>query len=359
MWSALLHAFRWNVDFRWFSAYLVARHMNPWDVFLEGFPRAFIQQPLYLHELCILLLPFGLMDETHAMWAWALTNLVMTIVSVYVLARFFRLSNDDRATVFLLLASSAAFRGAVGTGQQVMLILLMYALFLHASSAAGKGTALGISYLKYSFAPVWTLFLLMRRRYRVVLVSLIPPIVGWLLTWWMVGGNAWHVLMGPYRTAQYGVTGGVADVHTLVRFLGFSQNAGVVAGFALSAIAAWYLARRELTPGQEACTLAAASLMFLYHGRYDFVLLTPVVAYALTLPRRPAVWLLGLVAFFWYTPARLWVDPQRSLAPHWSVIPGFILLGVMLALLTRKSFAADEAQPASSEPSLTAESVHR
>jgi uncharacterized integral membrane protein len=341
MYAAASRALRFSMDFQWLGAHLLWLHIDPWQTYLRNWGRLWSIQPAYLHELYVLLLPFALLRERTAVFAWATANLAMTALSVYLIGRIFELGRDRTATLFLLLVCSGPFRAAVGNGQTAILLLFWFTLLFYLQSTAWRGVLLGLSYAKYNFAPVWFLYFLFRRRFRLLLVALLPPLAGWLIAWAMIGGNGWTVLTDPLQALSNGMAGGTADVMTLVRVLMrgspfawmMSLLAGTVASIALSA----YLATRgPMTRTQEMACLAIASLLCLYHSRYDFVLLTPVAAYASLLTPAAGGVVLALVAVFWYTPGSFWLlDPSRPLDPQWSAVPGVMLLAVLLLVVIR------------------------
>ena len=70
---AIRNALHRSMDFQWSAAHLLLLHRDPWAVYLSGdryHEFLLCQIPLYLHELYLLLLPFGFLSFAKAKLPW-------------------------------------------------------------------------------------------------------------------------------------------------------------------------------------------------------------------------------------------------------------------------------------------------
>lgn len=186
-------------DFQWSPERLLLRHIDPWQVALAGNPGNLLmgtQNPNYLQELYVLLVPFGLLPLHAANLAWGLCNLGFAIASALLAARFYGLRGRLWAIgITGTMLAAAPTRTSISNGQQGLAVLALWAFALLATpTKLGARTPtlrdlllIGVSYLKYSFAPAMVLYLLLRdgvrRGVRRLPLTFLPPAVGTLLVW--------------------------------------------------------------------------------------------------------------------------------------------------------------------------------
>src|SRR5271156_1709138 len=91
----VFQALHGSIDLQWSCARLVAMHEDPWKLYLIGDPHREIilgQQPNYLPELYILLLPLGLLSFPKAILVWAAISVALSIVSLWLTVKTFGLT---------------------------------------------------------------------------------------------------------------------------------------------------------------------------------------------------------------------------------------------------------------------------
>jgi hypothetical protein len=176
-------------DLQWSGAHLALQHIDPYSQFLNHDPEhriLFSQVPNYLYELYILLLPLGALSFPHAKPVWLLLNCLFAILAVFLLRRIYDLPRSQAFLLLLRLFCSTPFRIALGAGGQSLFELLLFCLLFYFTRPTGQGIALGLSYSKYSFSPVVFLYLFFRRRFRVLAISFIAPLIGLLAIGFLV-----------------------------------------------------------------------------------------------------------------------------------------------------------------------------
>src|SRR5260370_14738870 len=122
------------------------------------------------------------------------------------------------ADVFL---ASTPLRAALGNGQQITLVFAFLMAAFYCTARSWKGLWFGLSYCKYTFAPLVFLSWLFDRRYLVLSYSLVPPIVGLLCVYHLVHSPWSDLILGPFRSAEKVVRDyyGVGDIMSFTSLL--------------------------------------------------------------------------------------------------------------------------------------------
>ena len=140
-------------DFQWSGTGLTIRHIDPYHQALIHDPNhqfLLSQAPNYLHELYLLLLPFGALSFHAAKPYWTLMSCLFTAISVLMLRQIYNLDRSRTILIALLLLISTPFRIALGAGTEVLLELLLFCLVFYCVSLVGSGIATG---LQVQFLP--------------------------------------------------------------------------------------------------------------------------------------------------------------------------------------------------------------
>jgi len=329
-----------SMDFQWSGAHLLLQHRDPWAVYLSGDAHHEIllsQIPNYLHELFILLLPFGFLPFAKAKLLWAACNLALVFLLGRCVARLYQLDRRKTWLLFVLMLMSTPFRVTVGNGQNDALALAALALWSAVASQAGRGLLLGIAYEKYSVPPVLVIFLLIRRRWKLLLISLLPPLLGFLFVRLWVSTDWGTLALEPFLTAVHrnSVSFGWANISAIVQGMLLhlshapSWNRWLPYGFAIwlaCAIAAFFARNAASLDGRVllACLLSA-SLVCFQHQIYDFLVLVFNLAIALkSRPDKARNVVFAVVAYFWYLER---VFNLRHWKTHlFVIVPSFLLL---------------------------------
>lgn len=343
--NSILH----SLDFQWSPARLLAHHVDPWATYLAGDRghRILLNQvPNDLHELYVAMLPFGYLPPMPAKIIWAIINVALVLLSCRLVARMYELSGRKAWLFTLLVLASTSARVTIGNGQVTALILVSLALWAIAMSSRGRGLLLGIAWAKYSVPPVLAAFLLLRRRWRLLLYSLLPPVAGFLFFYGWLRTPFWTLLLEPFRTSTNNVSPGLANImavseialrhpplfHPVPDAFYLSPAAGWTAaipylcGIALAiGIAIYLFVRGKQVDGRVlmAC-LTTACLLCFKHQIYDFLFLMFPLAVALRAESNAARnWLLGLIAYFWYGERLLHIR-------RWEFWPAVVIVSFFL-----------------------------
>jgi len=302
-----------GIDFQWSGAHLLSQHENPWKLYIEHKDQGKIilgQQPNYLAELFLILWPLGRMSFQDAVIWWCGCNLAFAGGIIYVVRRMFSLDRDHTLLVAFLLMASTPFRVTLHIGQHSLFVLMMLCLAIFPRNLALRGLALGLSYGKYSFAPVIVLMLLVKRRVGLVLISIIPPLAGLLVAWSLLGGSLWTLALEPLAVARMAMGPGHGDIMTfteeLLRKLPISPSLifSVPSALGLLAAAAGAILigrSRRMNDNLQFAVALILTLVCLKHVMYDFVVLVVPVAAAVMAPKSKSRVIVLLCALhFWF-----------------------------------------------------------
>ena len=302
-----------GIDFQWSGANLLSQHEDPWKLYISHQDKGKIilgQQPNYLAELFVVLQPLGRMPFTLALRWWCGLNLIFTAFIIYILHKMFVLDRDHTLLVTLLLMASMPFRVTLHNGQHGLFVLLMLCITFYSRNVVAGGIALGLSYSKYSFSPLIVVMLLVKRRIGVLLISILPPLLGLLIAWRMLGGDLTTLALEPFKVAKMAMGPGAADIMTpmerLLQTFGVSPDLkfSIPAVFGLIAVAvsAIWIGKYQLIDEKVQFAVALVlTLLCLKHVNYDFVVLIVPVAAAVMAPRSRAQTIVLLCGFhFWF-----------------------------------------------------------
>ena len=345
--NSILH----SLDFQWSPAHLLAHHLDPWATYLAGDPghRILLNQiPNDLHELYIAMLPLGYLPLMPAKIIWAVINVTLVLLSCWLVARMYELSGRKAWLLTLLVLTGTPARVTIGNGQVTALVLASLAFWAVAQTSRSRGLLLGISWAKYSVPPVLAAFLFLRRRWRLLFYSLLPPAAGFLFFYGWLRTPFWTLLWEPFRTSTNNVSPGLANVMAVSEIVlrhpalfrpapdafylsaaaGWTTAIPYFCGIVLAVgIAAFFFLRGKQVDGRilMAC-LTTACLLCFKHQIYDFLFLMFPLALALKSQNTVARnWLLGLIAYFWYGERLLHIW-------RWEFWPAVVLVSFLLLL---------------------------
>jgi Glycosyltransferase family 87 len=343
--NCILH----SLDFQWSPARLLAQHIDPWATYLSGDPAHQIllnQVPNYLHELYVAMLPFGYLPLLPTKLIWAVANLAMVLVACACVAHLYELSRRRAWLLTILVLNGTPFRVTIGNGQVTALVLLCLVLWAVVQSGSGRGFLLGGAWAKYSVPPVLALFLLLRRRWRPLLCSVIPPVAGFFFFYAWLPTPFWTLLAEPFRCSTSNVSPGLANIMAVTeislrrppmlqsmpdtfylasRSVWMDTAPYLLAALLAIAIATFLFFRgREVDSRIHLACLTAASLLCFKHQIYDFLLLIFCLAVALKAnPSRARNWLLAVIAYFWYLERLLHIR-------RWEFWPAVVVISCAL-----------------------------
>jgi hypothetical protein len=321
----LHHVLTSDFDFQWPAAHLLASGHDPWTEALASH-RDLTQSsgaPNYLHELYVIYLPLALLSRETAGLIWCVVNFAFSMLSILILGKIYGIGPKHQALLFLVMAASVSFRAGIGAGQLCFAILFLFCLvYGFANSITIPGIALGLSFAKYSFAPVIGLTFLLKRRIAVLLVAMLPVVIGLGICMWILHKPVLPLAIEPLLVARHGVSPGFADIMTLNERM--AEWLPVAFNYPLVLAAAFLYSLRlalkpKLMPGAEMACVTVASLLLLKHLIYDYILLVIPLAYAVW-GKELKAWarwtVIAVTGYVWFgSPLYIGRDPLRNALP--------------------------------------------
>jgi hypothetical protein len=304
-----------NIDLQWSGARLVALHQDPWAIMASGDPQHQIilgQQPNYLPQLYILLLPLGLMSFWSASIVWIGLSLALAAMSLWMTIKLFNLAPIQALICADVFLASTPLRVALANGQQATLLLAFLAASFYCTSRGWKGVWLGLSYFKYSFAPVIVLTWFFDSRYLTLACSMVIPVLGVLSVYFLTHSHVYSILLGPILTAEtvFASSYGFADIMSVTQTLVLRSNMHsrlwlhlpeLVAVLASIGAAAHLHRQRRNNEAFRAALIMTWTLLIFRHLIYDFIVLVLPFAAALVSKRSwSKVGVFVILAYFWF-----------------------------------------------------------
>ena len=354
--DAVRNAMLRSLDFQWSPLRLLTRHIDPWGVYLIGDPNHKIllnQVPNYLHEMYVLLLPLGYLPYTAAKMVWAVINVALVLASCACVVRVYELEKRKAWLLIVLVLIGTPFRVAIGNGQLTSLIAFTLALWAVAASTVGRGLLLGLSYAKYSVSPVLGMYLLFQRRWKLLLLSALPPLAGFLCLKLWLPTPARTLLLEPFLASAHSVSPGLANIMAVteimlrrppmfhvapdVFYLTARGNAVEIlpylAALLLAGVIAGYLCwkqhqQHETIDGRVLlAVLTDACLLCFKHQIYDFLLLIFCLALALkSAPSRARSVVFFAIGYFWFVERLMHIR-------RWEFWPAVVMASFILVFL--------------------------
>jgi hypothetical protein len=303
-----------SIDFQWSGAHIFAQHRDAYAVFLHGDPKHELllsQIPNYLHEYYIMILPLGMLSFSTALRIWCVFNVLAAFTAIFLVRYILRLNNTQTMWTALLFLSCTPLRVVLANGQASMFYLLLILAAIAVQSSIAKGLWLGLSWFKYSFGPVFFMTWLFQRRWVVLTLSMVAPLIGLAALFELV--HTPGLLLEPLKSANISVSPGYGDLMTFTKVLAHvqaghaSSRLRVILPYIVSlggtiACALW-LAAKKLDEALQCAILFALTLLLFPHLDYDFVVLLYPLAFVLRstdLPRKiPCV---AAICALWFGP---------------------------------------------------------
>jgi hypothetical protein len=332
------NALRASADLQWADVVLLAHHQDPYEVYLSGDPKHQLMQmqiPNYLHEMYVVELPLAWVSFPLAERIWVAVNLLLLAASLTMLVRIYGLTRNQTLLYIALVLCSTGFRNTIGLGQQSFFALFCFVVSLRAPSPFRRSLGLGGLYAKYSFAPAVVGYLLARREFRILVLSLLLPAAGYAILLACVGGHhPLHLLIEPFLVSRTGVGPGKADLMTLIEQYSAGRAATLLAyalGLSLALFYGAFVHRSGLSAQAAMAGLAAATLVCVKHVEYDLLFLIMPLAFFLTRRGRSSVVALVILGYLFYVDR--WIPVQKILTPQPARILYLVLIVSVVALI--------------------------
>jgi hypothetical protein len=232
------------IDFHsyWYAGHFVRQGSDPYEAYLQGLTpdvpvsywdaeptkRLPIAQPdlatvpANTAPMVLLLTPFSFLSWPLAKVLWLICNLLFMIAIPYmvfqVLPKSDLLNIYDKLILWLAFISFFGTRNIAGNGQTSLLIfaLMMIALIVLSKHGLLAGLALGLALSKYSLSLPIFIFLLLKRKFRVVFIATGVQIFGLLVLSLITRTSPFQILQGYIQILR--IHSGLPGIHLSTLF---------------------------------------------------------------------------------------------------------------------------------------------
>ncbi len=278
-----------SFDFHYTPTQLVSQGVNHYQYILDNKHDGslndkikYAQNGNYAQGLFILLLPFTLLDWDNAKFLWSVINILIAITIPIILSKKFHLNNFQTFIVSSLFLSSTIFRIHIGYGQQTLLMFIFFILpFVKMSNL--NILLSGIALFKYNIGYGLFLYLISLRKLKLILLSLVPLIIGWLIYCFVTNTNLITNIFEPLRVILYWNSSEShfpVTIFSLLQYLNLSSLIILI----LPVLLNFYLILklRILKDQLQILSLLCLSILaFTPHQLHDYILLIPLLIYSI------------------------------------------------------------------------------
>jgi len=272
-------------DYQWGPSKILMEHHNPYQQYAEfkegkiENPFMMSQAPNYPASAYIFLWPYAAMDWNMAKLAWAVSNLIFTILILIGLQRLFPIKKKKILFfIVLLFLGGASWRTVLGNGQHALFVMasFIWALIYSKDKPILSGILLAISWFKYTITFPLTLFFIYKKSYKAIVVSTLVHILLTLFVAYWINQPIMDFFFGPIQTAMTATNIGEIDIFGIVKRF----DIPISLAYLSIAIILYFVVNIFTKKGNNKSSdlmllsfLSLLSLIIFFHLGYDFVLL--------------------------------------------------------------------------------------
>lgn len=190
-----------SADFHLYPSRCVFQGINHYESYLnnDGKCMYFLTQwGEYAQGFYIILFPFTLLDWNTAKLFWLILNIILIFLITYFLCIKFKISKNYTYILLFLIYSGIVTKSTLIMGQQAIFVLFFLSLpFIFKSKLVYFLS--GIAYFKYSIGYALFLFYLISKKYKILIISLFPCVLGWVIYCFVTNSNLLDNLFQPIQ----------------------------------------------------------------------------------------------------------------------------------------------------------------
>jgi hypothetical protein len=272
-----------SIDFQYSPTTLFRDQINPYDYFLYSPTKEKIilsQGPVYAHLLYIFLFPFTLIKWEAARLVWSIINVLLGFTIVIFLCKKNKLKFYDTLFILSTFFLSTPFRVCVGNGQISLLVLASFCC-VFIKNINIKSTLLGLSYIKYSFAPILAFAVFFKYGFKYLFISGLLGLLGWIFFSIYLHQGILYTLFQPLQVGlkAFGYSLTIGDLFTILNnFFNFNSYFSIVVVLFFNL----YISKKISKIRSDLLFLSLISvinLMSFGHLIYDYIFLLPLLIY--------------------------------------------------------------------------------
>lgn len=318
-----------SFDFQYDSAKVFSLRQDPYDETMH--PTEFQEtmnltkfygrlQANQFPSMLMILLPFTLLSPMAANWVWMLCNMFFSMGIVYLIKTLIfdecyekwcqdntLFVKKDGAILYCFFVAlfflGTPWRNNIGNGQHTIMALFCFLLAVYFSKRNKEvlsGTALAISFFKYTLTVPLAILFLHKKKYKALLVSIIIHAVLTIVAAIWLNASVIDMIIKPVKISSHLNTEGFLDIGAIFELgkVGMAITALILLAMILCVLNGTFVG----TDSELLSILVMIALVSTYHRSYDyFVLIIPVIVLSLEkkeLSLRIILWTVTLYAFF-------------------------------------------------------------
>jgi hypothetical protein len=269
-----------SVDLQWLEGSLIARGINPYDVYLNdrsSMPLGADSDklgPVQIPSVLVFFSPLSVFDFSHAKTVWLVLNLVSTVLLSHLICRVFHLQYRlFFPLIVILLISSTPWRMTIGNGQHgvISLSLFFTAYFFFLNERFWTSYLFSvIATLKYTITfPLFLLFFAKpRQALSIGVLMILTHLMITIFCGIALKESPISLFMQSLNVASSLKSEGWFDVFAMLSKLDIESDYIYLISILLFAIG--FYASLRFNQDQAAAVLSLLSLLLVYHRPYDY-----------------------------------------------------------------------------------------
>lgn len=280
-------------DFQWQPAKCLFEGINHYSSYLlkdKKCPQFMEQNGEYAHGLYVLFYPFTLLEWSEAKFFWSLINIILVFTISLVLSKKFKLKNLEILLVIFFVLYSKVTLSNIFQGQQTILILFFLILpFVNNSKYFYIFS--GISFFKYNIGYALFLLYLISKKFKNLLYSLLPLIIGFISYSYISNTKFVDALLQPIQLAlEINTTMRSTFLFSFIKdFFIFEVSKKLILIFIFTLIFNLLFLYKISKIKDELFKLSCLCILILIstpHYGHDYILLIPLLIYSVKIYKK-------------------------------------------------------------------------
>ena len=278
-----------SFDFHFSPTKLVADGINHYEYILDGNHDdgpddkiMYDQNGVYAQGLFVMLIPFTYLGWENAKLVWSILNITIALFIPLLLCKKFHISKFQTFLIVNLFLISTVFRIHIGYGQQTLLTLIFLILPFVSSSKLSIIFS-GISFFKFNIGYVLFLYFLSLKKFKNIIFSAIPCIIGWLIYCFLTDTNLIKNLFQPLQLLLFWDEGKAfpVTIFSLLKNINdFPPLLALIIPLILNFVIIVYI-KNFSDNLYRLSILCLSALAFMPHQIHDYVLLVPLLIFSI------------------------------------------------------------------------------
>jgi hypothetical protein len=324
-----------------FKEYLIQKKIDPiWGKWGESSILNYEKPiPQWGHLLYFILFPYIIFPLKISLLLWFFSNLIFLYLIIRLINKYYKLSFNESIILTIITLSSTPFTNTLSNGQLGLLMLLLLLSYWH----TGKKFTLGFTSIKITCSAFFIFYSLIKKEISFI-YFLVIYLAGIFLYCFYINDfrfyqltNQINVLLSINESANADKAyDGISNLRVVLKIINIEKYYNPILFISILILGKFLLNKKNSK--ETFLTLIILNLLLFYHAIYDFVLLIPMIAYAMKekLDRKFKFFIYFNIFYFFY-----FIKINRAILNYYineNIINllGFILLIISVIILNLK-----------------------